>query len=282
MAVKYVTDYYYLNLPDPIHSLSFPRVMSLSFTLSVLKQNILGHDDVIKWKIFRVTGLLCGEFTGPGEFPAQRPVTRSFDVFFDLRPNKRLSKQPWGWWFETLSWSLWCHCNEKQISIIAANTLAPYVAWSSTAMPLLCRINGSLSPREWIKSHVPRNGWEMTIKYNFMFPKLYSARQESIRWNSMYSHPLQWRYSDRNSVSNHRRLDCLIHFLIRRRSKKTSKLTVTGLCEGNPPVTGDTGMMILLTTNVGVPHAYQSAKYLRKWYRRGVLLQSGSECYDRR
>ena len=44
--------------------------------------------------IFRVTGPLCGEFTGPGEFPAQRPVTRSFDVFFDLRPNKRLSKQP--------------------------------------------------------------------------------------------------------------------------------------------------------------------------------------------
>ena len=37
--------------------------------------------------IFRVTGLLCGEFTGPGEFPAQRPVTRSFDVYFDLRPN---------------------------------------------------------------------------------------------------------------------------------------------------------------------------------------------------
>ena len=62
--------------------------------------------------IFRVTGPLCGEFTGPGEFPAQRPVTRSFDVFFDLRPNKRLSKQPWGWWFETLPWSLWRHCNE--------------------------------------------------------------------------------------------------------------------------------------------------------------------------
>ena len=44
--------------------------------------------------IFRVTGPLCGEFTGPGEFPAQWPVTRSFDVFFDLRLNKRLSKQP--------------------------------------------------------------------------------------------------------------------------------------------------------------------------------------------
>ena len=59
--------------------------------------------------IFRVTGPLCGEFTSPGEFPTQRPVTRSFDV--DLRLNKRLSKQSWGWWFETLSRSLWRHRN---------------------------------------------------------------------------------------------------------------------------------------------------------------------------
>ena len=63
--------------------------------------------------IFRVTGHLCGEFTGPGEFPAQRPVTRSFDVFFDLRLNKRLSKQSWGWWFETPSCPLWRHSNVK-------------------------------------------------------------------------------------------------------------------------------------------------------------------------
>ena len=61
--------------------------------------------------IFRVTGHLCGEFTRTGEFPAQRAVTRSF-VFFDLRLNKRLSKQSWGWWFETLSHPLWRHCND--------------------------------------------------------------------------------------------------------------------------------------------------------------------------
>ena len=46
-----------------------------------------------------------------GEFPAQRPVTRSFDVFFDLRLSKRLSKQSWGWGFETPSNPLWRHCN---------------------------------------------------------------------------------------------------------------------------------------------------------------------------
>ena len=32
-----------------------------------------------------------------GEFPSQRPLTWSFDVFLDLRPNKRLNKQKWGW-----------------------------------------------------------------------------------------------------------------------------------------------------------------------------------------
>ena len=68
--------------------------------------------------IFRVTGHLCGNSPVPGEFLAQRPVTRSFDVFCDLRLNKRLSKHSWGWWFETLSRSLWRHCNECDIDLI--------------------------------------------------------------------------------------------------------------------------------------------------------------------
>ena len=66
--------------------------------------------------IFRVTGPLCGEFTGPGEFHAQRPVMRIFDVTFDLRLNKRLSKQQRRWWFETLSRLLWRHSNAQLIS----------------------------------------------------------------------------------------------------------------------------------------------------------------------
>ena len=55
--------------------------------------------------------ICAGNSPVTGEFPAQRPVTRSFDVFFDLRLNKRLSKQSWGWWFKTLSRPLWRHCN---------------------------------------------------------------------------------------------------------------------------------------------------------------------------
>ena len=55
--------------------------------------------------------LCAGNSPVTGEFPAQRPLTRSFDVFFDPRLNKRLSKQSSGWWFETPSRPLWRHCD---------------------------------------------------------------------------------------------------------------------------------------------------------------------------
>ena len=66
--------------------------------------------------IFSVTGHLCGNSPVTGEFPSQRPVTLSFDVFFYLRLNKRLSKQSWGWWFETPSRPLWRHYTMKTLT----------------------------------------------------------------------------------------------------------------------------------------------------------------------
>ena len=66
--------------------------------------------------------VLCtGNSPVTGQFPSQRPVTRSFGVFFDLRPNKRLGKQSWGWWFETPSCSLWRHCNASVNKIIISS-----------------------------------------------------------------------------------------------------------------------------------------------------------------
>ena len=49
---------------------------------------------------------------------------------------------------------------------------------------------------------------------------------------------LQWDHNDCNGISNYQCLDCLLNCLLRHRSKKISKLCVTDLCEGNPPVTG--------------------------------------------
>ena len=87
--------------------------------------NSLWPSDAIWWQIWDSTwcghqmetfstllALCAGNSPVPGEFPAQRPVTRSFDVFFDLRQNKRLSKQWWDWWFETPPSPLWRHCND--------------------------------------------------------------------------------------------------------------------------------------------------------------------------
>ena len=51
--------------------------------------------------------------------------------------------------------------------------------------------------------------------------------------------PLPWRHNERDGVSNHLRLQCLLNCLFRRWSKKTSKPRVTGLCAGNSPVTGE-------------------------------------------
>ena len=57
--------------------------------------------------------------------------------------------------------------------------------------------------------------------------------------DSFWANALQWRHNGRGSVSNHQPHDCLPNRLFKRRSKKTSKLRVTGLCAGNSPVTGE-------------------------------------------
>ena len=85
--------------------------------LTVPPKHVYNESYMDKWRfsmmtssngnIFRVTGHLCWEFT------ARSPVTRSSDVFFDVHPSKRLSKQWWGWWFQTPSGLLWGHRNGK-------------------------------------------------------------------------------------------------------------------------------------------------------------------------
>ena len=61
--------------------------------------------------ISALLAICAGNSSVTSEFSAQRPVTRSFDIFFDLCLNKVLSKQSWVWWFESPLRPLWCHCN---------------------------------------------------------------------------------------------------------------------------------------------------------------------------
>ena len=119
-------------------------------------------------KTFSALLAICaGNSPVPGEFPTQRPVTRSFDVYFDLCLNKRLSKQPWGWWFETLSWSLWRHRNVH--AQLATHSLNPCMI-----VPMQKRITHPKTDKmcimiqSWIHSDPRYNQYFLIIIY-FLF-----------------------------------------------------------------------------------------------------------------
>ena len=129
---------------------------------------VMLHDDVIKWRHF------------PRYWPFVRgihrsrwiPRTKASDAelwcFLDLRLNNRLSKQPWGWWFETPSWSLWRHSNA---------TYSP-LCWCSTECTVLkhtfseMTISGSLFTKLYRKTsyrqisqslEAARNGFSVVL-----------------------------------------------------------------------------------------------------------------------
>ena len=124
----------------------------------------------------------------PGEFPAQRPVTQIFDVFFDLRLNKRLSKQPWGWRFDTPSWSLWRQCNvycqNRLKEIISTNYHVRSYAWNECVVAhgtlfccvALAHMITKTSVSNNIKTQQNTNRIEYTIWYMFF---LHSV---NVRW----------------------------------------------------------------------------------------------------
>ena len=97
-----------------IRSLIFSIVLWCAFQ----KGQWYKHMEVKWWRrqveIFSVLLALCeGNPPVTGGFPSQMPVTRKFNVFFDLRLDKRLNKQSRRWWFETPSRSYWRWCNEN-------------------------------------------------------------------------------------------------------------------------------------------------------------------------
>ena len=86
---------------------------------------------------YALLAICAGNSPVTGEFPAQRPVTWSFDVFFDLRLNKRLSKQRWGWWFEMPWCPLWHHCNDCY-TLNSSSTSVISFWWCGWSTSLMC------------------------------------------------------------------------------------------------------------------------------------------------
>ena len=85
-----------------------------------LRHGLTWRDMEAWWRHQMETFPLCRPFVrginrSPVNSPHKGQWHRSFDVFFHLHLNKRLSKQSWGWWFETPSRSLWRHCNDECI-----------------------------------------------------------------------------------------------------------------------------------------------------------------------
>ena len=82
--------------------------------------------------------------------------------------------------------------------------------------------------------------------------------------------PLQWRHNEHDCVSNHQPHDCLLNRWFRLRSKKTSKLRVTGLCAGNSPVTGEfPTWKVSNAENVAIwwrHHALKYQTFARRWF----------------
>ena len=98
------------------------------FSLPAKKSTLWRH----QMEIFSALLAFCaGHSPVSGEFPAQRSVMRSFDVFFDLRLNEHLSKQSGGWWFKTPSRPLWRHSN-------AFSTISCTSYWIVSSLVLCC------------------------------------------------------------------------------------------------------------------------------------------------
>ena len=109
----------------------------------------------------------AGNSVVTGEFSAQRPVTRSFDVFLDLRLNKRLNKQWWGWWFGTPSRKFWRYCNDVLCGWLHSVTKFHTIKKIKKKWCGLYKTCHEISPRNFVKTsltviflmHEPFSEW---------------------------------------------------------------------------------------------------------------------------
>ena len=112
--------------------------------------------------------LCAGNLPVTGEFPAQRPVTRSFDVFFDLCLDEWSSKESWGWWFKTPSHPLWCHCNELEF--------VHFISW--WVVLFSCNSMTSFTESQTLLTPEPSVLWGI----DFIFLMIYLHEGYSFMW----------------------------------------------------------------------------------------------------
>ena len=101
-----------------------------------------------------------------------------------------------------------------------------------TAPVVTVDVEGKLQRLQWRPEQSP---WLSFRFYEWADWNGVKLPLSSVQWTSS----LRWRHDGCDGVSNHHPHDCLLNRLFRRRSKKTSKLRVTGLCVRNSPETGE-------------------------------------------
>ena len=95
----------------------------------------------------------------------------------------------------------------------------------------------------WFTLKASLHFWETFTSHWLLCDCIERKRDDAWLLISIYIYTLQWRHNGCDSVSNHQPHDCLLNRLFRRRSQKTSKLRVTGLCAGNSPIPRTNGQL---------------------------------------
>ena len=141
------------------------------------------HDDVIKWKHFpRYWPFVWGIHRSVA---LQRPVTPSFDVFFDLRLNERLGKPSWGWWFETPSRLLKRYCNVSVFNLLR-KTNKP-LCWENNEARVICFRN------QWYIENISihcvfvetfTNGFRQWRPQRICDPKIQNGPLNQTKWQT--------------------------------------------------------------------------------------------------
>ena len=216
-------------------------LLSLYNALTTLRWRHNGHDGVSNHqphycllnRLFRriskktskpgVTGLCVGNSPETGEFPAQM-ASNAENVSI--------------WWrHHDISHSIWCS-GLQTAAIVHLHILS---VLKKKIVRVICgvilRIN---TDPLYILGYFEQ--WTNKILLYLIFSMYKFEKRLQLHlfeYIFIMIPPLQWHYNERDGVSNHQPCDCLLNRLFRRRSKKTSKLRVTGLCQGNSPVTGE-------------------------------------------
>ena len=130
-------------------------------------------------------------------------------------------------------------------------------------------------------------GNPVSLTFDLRFWKSHFLRSSLVMYDLeillRYPHSFHWRHNDRGGVSDHQPCDCLLSCSFRRRSKKTLKLRVTGLCAGNSPHKGPVTRKMFPFDDVIMRYwPWKSQNLLPEppFHQHGDREQSGKPCYN--